>query len=107
MARKIFFKNESERMLWIRLNAERIQYSQKMLNGINESIGKIDEPFSIMQTSLNQLSYDEHRRNAPRFSFEELVLSHDELFRLADRRNKKKLVEMFDTELGKIADELL
>jgi len=107
MARKIFFKNESERMLWIRLNAERIQYSQKMLNGTNESIGKINEPFSIMQTSLNQLGYDEMKRNAPRFSFEELVLPHAELFKLAEKRNKQKITEMFGTELGKIVDEIL
>jgi hypothetical protein len=60
-----------------------------------------------MQISENQLMYDEEKLDAPRLSLEELVLPHPELFKLADRRNKKKLTEMFGTELGKIADELL
>ena len=51
--------------------------------------------------------YDEKKLDSPRFSLEELVLPHSELFRLAENRNKKKLTEMFGTELGKIADELL
>lgn len=107
MARKIFFKDRNERQLWIRLNAERIQYSEKMLNGIEEDLGEPDKAFSIMQLSKNQIEYDEIKRNAPRFSFEELLLPHPELLRLVESRNKRKITEMFGTELGKIADELL
>ena len=104
---KNFFKNENERLLWIKLNAERIQYSAKILNHQDLEIGKVGEPFSCMQVSENQLMYDEEKRDAPRFTLEELVLPHPELFRLAENRNKQKLTEMFGTELGKIADELL
>ena len=107
MTRKNFFKDENERLLWIRLNAERIQYSTKILNHQDLNIGKLGEAFSCMQISENQLKYDEAKLNAPRFSLEELVLPHSELFKLAESKNKKKLVEMFGTELGKIADELL
>jgi hypothetical protein len=102
-----FFKNENERLLWIRLNAERLQYSAKILNHQDLEIGELGKPFSCMQISENQLMYDEKKLDAPRFSLEELVLPHSELFRLAENRNKKKLTEMFGTELGKIADELL
>jgi len=109
MARKIFFKDESERLLWIRLNAERLQYSEKMLNNkLNEiAIRNGVEPLSFMQVSANQLEYDEIKRNAPRFSFEELLLSEEELFRLTKNRNKENFIKMFGTELDKIADEIL
>ena len=104
--RKNFFKDESQRNLWIRLNAEHIHYVAKKLNKIdfkqNLEIGKLGEPFSCMQISANQLDYDEHMCDAPRFSFEELVLPHDELLRLENKRNKETLGKMFG-EIGGIA----
>jgi hypothetical protein len=104
--RKNFFKDESQRNLWIRLNAEHIHYVAKKLNKIdfkqNLEIGKLGEPFSCMQISANQLDYDEHMCDTPRFSFEELVLPHDELLRLENKRNKETLGKMFG-EIGGIA----
>lgn len=90
MLKKNFFKNEKDRLLWVRLNAERIQYSCKMANKKDEPLGKIGEPNSCMQISLNQLEYDEAELNAPRFSFEELVLSHDKLFILNEKRFRRE-----------------
>lgn len=94
--RKNFFKSESDRNLWIKLNAERIQYSQKFLNRVDLPLGEIGERFSCMQVSVNQLEYDEHERQAPRFSLEELLLlSEPELFKLADERNRERIQKMF------------
>lgn len=104
---KNFFKNERERLLWIRLNAERIQYAERILHHRELELGEIGEPFTCMQISENQLEYDENTYNAPRYSLEELVLPHDELFKISERRSKQKLTEMFGTELGNIANELL
>ena len=95
METKSFFKTEKDRLLWIRLNAERIQYCQKMINKIDEPLGVIGNPDSYMQISLNQLIYDETCRDKPRFSFEELVLSHEELFKLDQKRNSEVLNDLF------------
>jgi hypothetical protein len=115
--KKNFFKDESQRNLWIRLNAEHIHYVAKKLNKVdfnqNLEIGKLGEPFSCMQISANQLDYDEHMCNAPRFSFEELVLSQDELFKLANKRHREEINKMFNLigdvdgiiQLGDIDDE--
>lgn len=95
MAKKSFFKSEKDKLLWVRLNAERIQYSTKRINNVDVPVGKIGEPNSCMQVSMNQLIYDEAYRDKPRFSFEELVMSHDELFNLDQKRNKKVLETLF------------
>ncbi len=98
MTKKSFFKSEDERQLWIRLNAERIQYSHKVLNGIDEGLGDIDTQYSHMWISNNQLIYDEHNCDAPRFSFEELLtLSQQQLLRLNEDRNKEIIRKMFET----------
>ena len=106
--KKNFFKDENQRNLWIRLNAEHIHYSAKRLNKIdfnqNLEVGKLGEPFSCMQISANQLDYDEHMCDAPRFSFEELVLPHEELFKLEEKRNKEKLKNMFNL-IGDVDDD--
>ena len=107
---KNFFKDENERNLWVRLNAEHIQYANKILNHIDKSLGEIGVPYSYMQISSNQLVYDEYMRDAPRFSFEELVLPHPELFRLSQKRNQEAIKKIFgDVEgivkLGEIEDE--
>jgi len=108
--RKNFFKDENQRNLWIRLNAEHIHYVAKKVDfKQNLEIGKLGEPFSCMQISANQLDYDEHMCDAPRFSFEELVLPHDELLKLERKRNTEKIKKMFGeidglTLLGDIED---
>ena len=109
--RKNFFKDENQRNLWIRLNAEHIQYVNKKTNGIDKPLGEIGQTYSFMQISANQLDYDEHMCNAPRFSFEELVLPHDELLRLARKRNREEIEKIFKVDandlmlLGDIDDE--
>jgi hypothetical protein len=94
--KKVFFKDQEQRSLWVRLNAEHIQYSSKVLNNLDEPLGKIGEPFSYMQISENQLTYDEFMCNAPRFSFEELVMSHQQLFKLAQKRNEDKIKKAYN-----------
>lgn len=108
---KKFFKDENQRNLWIRLNAEHIQYSNKIRNHIDKPLGKIGDAYSFMQISLNQLEYDEINRDAPRYSFEELVLSHDELLILAEKKERANMEGMFQKlskgfiKLGEIEDE--
>jgi hypothetical protein len=98
MERKKFFKSESERNLWIKLNAERIKYANEVKNHmIGEGLGSIDIKYSPMWISRNQLDYDEHEADAPRFSFEELLtLSPPDLHRLSEQRTRTKLKEMFE-----------
>ena len=98
-----FFRNKGERELWIRLNAERIQYSKKMLNNEELPLGSVSEPHSCMWISGNQLVYDEHCRETPRFSFEELLLTREELLRLEIKREEeeqKKMKEQSSPEEG-------
>ena len=106
--KKNFFKDEYQRNLWIRLNAEHIHYVAKKINKTDFKrhleIGKLGDPFSCMQISANQLDYDEHMCDAPRFSFEELVLSHEELFKLERKKDKEKLKNMFHF-IGDVEDE--
>lgn len=100
---KNFFRNKGERELWIRLNAERIQHRNKMLNNEEQPLGCISEPYSCMWVSKNQLDYDEHQREAPRFSFEELLMAREELFSLEINREKeeqKKMKEKSSPEEG-------
>ena len=75
---KNFFKIETDRLLWIRLNAERMIYAQKKDGQTDLPLGELGEPFSLMQISANQLEYDEKICDTPRYSLEELVLPHDE-----------------------------
>lgn len=97
---KNFFKDNEERLLWIRLNAERIQYSTKKLNHKDVPMGKIGELNSYMQISLNQLTYDESVRGELRLSFEELVLPHEELFKLSQNKSREETQEKFYRFLG-------
>ena len=92
--KKNFFKNEKERMLWVRLNAEHNQYVQRVVNHIDVPLGEINEQLSLMQNSLLQLEHDEIHRDAPRFSFEELVLPHDELLKLSEKKHKERIQKM-------------
>jgi len=109
--RKNFFKDENERNLWVRLNAEHIKYFHKVVNRIEkDNMGDVNKPYSHMWVSNNQLTYDEYMCDAPRYSFEELVLPHDELLRLADKRNRAHIKKIFGdiegiVKLGEIEDE--
>lgn len=92
-----FFKTDSERQLWIKLNAEHIQYGEKVVNNMDKEIGDINKVFSPMWVSKNQLEYDEANHDAPRFSFEELLTkSPDELVKLTRNRNAEKIKNMFE-----------
>jgi len=53
-------------------------------------MGSVDEPHTYIWVSKNQLDYDEHERNAPRYSLEELLLSPAELFRLEQQREEEE-----------------
>ncbi len=58
--RKIFFKSEADRNLWIKLNAEVIHHFSVTRNKkIDEGLGDVNKPFSPMWVSKNQLDYDE------------------------------------------------
>jgi len=98
-----FFLNQKQRDLWVRLNAEHIRFHNKVMNSSNkEDLGSIDEKYSYMWISNNQLIYDETNLNAPRLSLEELSsLSHEELLILSKKRTKKLINELF----GEIDEE--
>ena len=99
---KNFFKNENERLLWIKLNAERIQYSLKVTNNVDKELGEIGERWSCMQISLNQLTYDENECDAPRFSLEEFfLLTPKDLFNLSEKRNELNIRDKFANFLKK------
>lgn len=102
--KKSYFKNDKNRNLWIKLNAEHIRYSNKINNNINElDLGKISKPYSSLWVSNNQLIYDEYMRNAPRLSLEELsALSQDEILIISRQRNQDTIKEIF----GKVGLEL-
>lgn len=96
-----FFSDDKERMLWIRLNAERLRYAQQRkskdpwvesmaMTGMDE-MGDVDKPFTYMWISANQLDFDEKHKKELRFSFEELVMSHEDLFKLGEQRNREKI----------------
>ena len=72
--RKTFFKDEEERNLWVRLNAERIRHFQKTVNNQDQpDLGSIEIPYSHLWVSNNQLTYDEYMNTKPRFTLEELA----------------------------------
>lgn len=106
--KKEFFKDEKERNLWIRLNAERIRYSHKIVNDVyKEDLGSIEEERSPLWISHNQLIYDEYMHDCPRFSFEELsAMSHEDLFALAQERNQEIINKIFDEIFDNYDEEL-
>jgi len=95
--KKNFFKDEAERNLWVRLNAEHIRYFHKVVNHKDEEdLGAIDKPYSHLWVSNNQLTYDEYMRDAPRYSFEELIgLNEADMLRLSRKRNQEEIKKMF------------
>lgn len=76
-----FFDSEKDRNLWIKLNAERIQYMDFVVTNEKKDLGDINIPYSPMWISKNQLEYDEKNSNKLRFTLEEFLLMSDkELF---------------------------
>ncbi len=94
--KKIFFNSEADRNLWIKLNAELIQYFRKKVNHKDEELGSLNKPFSCLWVSKNQLKYDEYERDAPRFSLEQLLtIDFDELIKITRQRHKNWFKENF------------
>jgi hypothetical protein len=93
---KKFFKSENERNIWIRLNAELVQYTQKVIWGDDLAVGDINTSYSSILMSNNQLTYDEYECDAPRFSLEELLLIPiPELFKMAREKEMQEIRKMF------------
>lgn len=85
--RKKFFKNEEERNIWIRLNAERLEYCDKKDGQDVYKMGSIDEKDTYMWMSNNQLNCEELECDAPGFSLEELLTkSMPELYTITKKR---------------------
>ena len=95
--KKNFFRTESERNLWLRLNAELIRHLEKTrYNRDEEELGAIDKEYSHLWVSNNQLTYDEYMDDEPRFSLEELLgMDDEELVNLSDRRNSESIEKLF------------
>lgn len=102
--KKIFFKSESERDLWVKLNAEVIRYFHETTNNVSrKELGDVNTPHSYMWISDNQLTYDEYECDAPRFSFEELLtLEYKDLIKITRKQNmefiEKTFPEYFESE---------
>jgi len=88
-----FFKSDEERNLWIKLNAERIQYNSKVRLGVDRELGTIKDPTSAMFQSNNQLTYDEMTQPELRFTLEELLLPEEDLYYLAKNRSERLMWE--------------
>ena len=94
--KKVFFAKK-DRDLWVRLNAERIMYAQKVAYNQSDEMGGIDIEFSPLCISNNQLIYDEFMEDQPRFSLEELAaMSHEDLHKLSEERLKESIKRQFD-----------
>jgi len=89
-----FFKSEVVRDIWIRLNAERIQYFFKMKND------ERSEDFNLCkEISKEQLVYDETERSFLRYSLDDLLmLSPKELYNLQNHKEEKIINKIFDEE---------
>lgn len=88
------FKSETDRNLWIKLNAERIQYNFKIRNA------KEKDDFDIcLRISENQLKYDENENTAPRYSMEELLtLTPKELYQLQNKKEQNIIDRIYNEE---------
>lgn len=80
--------------IWVRINAEIIQYGNRILNGVEKEMGDLNTPHSPMWVSKNQLTYDEFECEVPRLSIEELLLnSIPEIFEILKNPDIKSLVK--------------
>lgn len=102
-----FFKDDKQRELWIKLNAELALYGNNVVNNLNRtSLGSVDEPYSPLWVSRNQLVYDEENLDAPRLSLEQLSsMSLDDLVALTRKQNREMIKELFDINEEEIIEE--
>lgn len=94
MRKANFFRNEKERDIWIRINAEVIMYSRKKRCHEDVPMGSVDAEQTCLWISKNQLDFDENNLDAPRFSLEQLImLSIPELFRIELQKEADRVRE--------------
>jgi len=101
-----FFKLESERQLWIKLNAERqiewekgLRYFDKKTQTYKPTLQALNPRTmeEALEISRNQLNYDEKNKDLPRYSLEELLmLDIDELNKIG-REQHQKWCKKFET----------
>ncbi len=94
-----FFKTESERELWINLNAERqidyesgLTYFDRETQTYKPTLQALSPRTmgEALEISRNQLEYDEKNRSKPRFSLEELLtLNIDRLNRIGENNHQE------------------
>lgn len=107
--RKNFFKSETDRNLWIKLNAELIRYFNETYNNKpkGEELGDVDAPYSYMSISANQLEYDEYMRDEPRISMEELLtLDFPALVKIAQKIDQETIRRIFMEDPDELTAEL-
>lgn len=94
-----FFKNESERNLWIKLNAERqiewekgLTYFDTKTNTYKPTQQALN-PRSLdtaLKISKEQLEYDEKNKDKPRYSLEELLtLDRNQLSEINEKKHQE------------------
>lgn len=96
--KKSFFRDEEQRNLWLRLNAERIRYARNRYFYLHsDDLGSIDKPNTPLWISNNQLTYDEYVSDAPRLSLVELSsMSHENLLILSEERESETMKKIWD-----------
>ncbi len=95
----IVFNTESERELWIKLNAERQIEWEKGLTYFDKETQTHKPTLQALNTrtmeealkiSRNQLEYDEQNKDKPRYSLEELItLDIDGLNKIGARQHQE------------------
>lgn len=101
-----FFKTESERELWIKLNAERqiewekgLTYFDKETQTYKPTLQALN-PRSMEQALIvarNQLEYDEEKCEKPRYTLEELLTLDREGLLQIDKKRHQKWIEKFES----------
>jgi hypothetical protein len=97
-----FFKSDADRKLWIKLNAERIQYNFKVRNAKEKDVFD-----ACLRISEKQLIYDENEYEAPRYSIEQLLtLSPKELYQLQSQQEQKIIDRIYKNDDEDVIDLL-
>lgn len=101
-----FFKTESERELWIKLNAERqiewergLTYFDKKTQTYKPTLQALyprtmDEALEI---SRNQLEYDEQNKDKPRYSLEEMLTLDIKGLNEIGRKQHQEWIKKFES----------
>ncbi len=101
-----FFNTESDRQLWIKLNAERQIEWEKGLTYFDKETNTYKPTFQALQPrtmeealdcSKRQLEYDEKKCSKPRFTLEELLLLNRDGFLQIEKKNHQKWIEKFES----------